>query len=146
MRTRARIVCLGNRLLECDSAGPRVHDLLVRAPLPEGVELVDGGIAGLSLLPLADGAERLIFVDQSMGWAQPGQVVRIDAAELASEAHGAADHGAGLPHLLAAIPLACDGVPPQLEVVVLEGPVHDAAVQSAAALALSLAQERGERA
>ncbi len=140
MTAPARIVCLGNRLLECDAAGPRVYDLLAQRALPAGVEVFDGGIAGLGLLRLADGASRLVFVDQCWGRAGPGQALRLDAAELAAEARGPADHSAGLAHLLAAVPLACEGAPPELEVVVLEGPVSAAGLERAAAMALALAQ------
>ena len=45
-----RIICVGNRLVAADAAGPQVHDRLAGRPLPPGVELVDGGLQGLDLL------------------------------------------------------------------------------------------------
>ncbi len=123
-----------------DNAGPRVHDHLVRRRLPAGLEVVDGGLAGLNLLRLAEGARRLVFVDQVRGFAPPDAVVVL-TREAALAGGGAAGfgHGGGLGYLLAALPAACEGPLPAVRVVGLEAPCTGAAVARAAALALAAA-------
>ena len=134
-----RIVCIGNRYVAQDSAGPRVYDLLCRRPLPEGVEVIDGGIAGLGLLRLADGAERLVFVDAVLGMGTGETVAEIDAAQVEGLAQGTLDHAAGLPYLLRALPIACDGPVPEVKVVGVAGAADPKALEMAATLALRLA-------
>jgi Ni,Fe-hydrogenase maturation factor len=38
-----RIICIGNRHVAGDAAGPQVYERLRERALPPGVELVDGG-------------------------------------------------------------------------------------------------------
>jgi hydrogenase maturation protease len=141
-----RIVCIGNRYVAEDAAGPRVFDALKARPLPEGVQVVDGGLAGLDLLRHADGAERLIFVDASVGLGAPGSVAELDPDALARGASRSLGHAAGLPYLLRALPLASDQAPPAVRVVGVESPFDAEAIERAAALALRLATEQEGRA
>lgn len=103
-----RIVCIGNRFVDADALGPRVFDRLATRALPPGVAVIDGGTRGPELLADCDGARRVVFVDALRGFAPPGEVVRL--TELDAEI-GPLDHGAGLPWLLRALPLACDPAP-----------------------------------
>jgi hydrogenase maturation protease len=133
-----RIVCVGSRLVPGDGAGPAVHDLLASAPLPSGVEVIDGALMGLSLLRAADGAESLVFVDSVSGFGEPGDVLLLDAEEVAVGA-SPDDHAGGLPALLALIPVACERPPRALAVVGLEAPWDHAALARAADLAVATA-------
>ncbi len=138
-RVHTRIICVGNRLLDSDDAGLRVHDRLARAALPPGVELIDGGLRGLDLLPLLGDCRRVVFVDAVAGFAAPGTVVVIPAATLAEEAGETAyGHTGGLGYLLAVLPAVSDGPPPEITIVGLEQPATNAAVAEAARLCLSL--------
>jgi hydrogenase maturation protease len=137
-----RIICIGNRFHERDSAGPRVHDRLAAAGLPPGLELVDGGLAGLDLGRLVKGAERVVFVDATVGFAPaPGTraVVVLSSEEVAAEAAPHFDHAAGLPYLLRALPAILEEPPPPIEVVGVEGALDEALLDQAAATALRLA-------
>ncbi|MBI5548300.1 MAG: hydrogenase maturation protease [Deltaproteobacteria bacterium] len=134
-----RIICIGNRYVSEDSAGPRVYDHLRLEPLPVGVEAVDGGLAGLDLLGCADGAERLVFVDAVVGLGAPDGVAELVPAAIAATAGAAFGHAAGLPYLLRALPLYCEGPAPEVRVVGVEGPADNLVVRRAAALALRLA-------
>ena len=136
-----RVICIGNRLEPRDAAGPALHDLLRERQLPPGVELVDGGLGGLDLLPLVEGAERVIFVDAVDAPGQDPGVARLDAQEVASQATGGYGHQAGLPFLLRALPLACDAAPPPVEVVGIVGPPAPETLSLAADLCLELATE-----
>lgn len=136
-----RIICIGNRFLDRDAAGPRVFDALSRHPLPEGVELVDGGTAGLNLLGLVDGAERVIFVDAVEGFLPQAGITVLDAAEVPPPA-AVYDHGAGLSYLLNVIPSACDRAPSSIFVVCVEGDPEERLIAEAARTSIRLASVR----
>jgi hydrogenase maturation protease len=93
-----RVIGIGNPLMGDDAVGPRVVEALSKAPLPEGVAVVDGGTGGLSLLDLMDGAHQAIFVDAVEFGGTPGEIAvfrpddvrRMDLAPIASL------HGIGL--------------------------------------------------
>lgn len=133
-----RIVCVGSRLVPHDAAGPAVHDLLASRPLPEGVELVDGGLGGLSLLNAAEGAEAVVFVDAVSGFGPPGTALLVPLDEVAGLATPDG-HDAGLPFLLALLPRACEAPPARVAVVGLEAPWDASSVAAAAELALASA-------
>jgi len=135
-----RVICIGNRLEPRDAVGPALHDLLSGRRLPDGVELVDGGLGGLDLLPIVEGAERVIFVDAAEAPGHPPGVARLDAGEIAAQATGGFGHAAGLPFLLRALPLACDPAPP-VEVVGIVGPPTPETLARAAELCLELCPE-----
>jgi len=93
-----RIICIGNRYVESDALGARVFDILSRRELPADVELFDGGLAGLNLLPLMDDCERVVFVDAIAGDDDGVQI--LDADEVAgASVYG---HAGGLGYLLGA--------------------------------------------
>lgn len=136
-----RIICIGSRLLERDSAGPRVHAALQRLLGPQEshtpLELIDGGLAGLDLLSLVESSERVIFVDGTRGLTEPGRVAVYTAREIAEIASPHYDHAAGLPFLLlCSVTLTS---PPEIHVVGLEEPSNDEAITEAADLSLRLA-------
>ncbi len=130
-----RIVCIGNRWVPSDGAGPAVHDLLSHRPLPDGVELVDGGVGGLALLPLLDGADRVVFVDAVSGFAPPGEALLLPAGEVAAAAVPD-DHGGGLPYLLRVLPEVSEGPVPAIAVVGVEAGWSADTLDRAASLAL----------
>jgi hydrogenase maturation protease len=78
--TAPRVVVLGvgNVLRRDEGVGVRVvQELQARYHLPPGVAVVDGGTAGLRLLPLLERAEGLVLVDAVDGGAPPGTVLRL---------------------------------------------------------------------
>lgn len=139
-----RIVCIGNRYLGEDDAGPKVHDVLCSRKLPDGVEVLDGGLAGLNLLPCFDGATGLVFVDAVAGFGAPGSVHVLEAEEVAALADGQFDHAAGLPYLLRAATAASEGPLPRVVVVGVEMPADGESLEMAAEYALRAVAEVGE--
>ena len=130
-----RVICVGNRYVEADAAGPAVHDLLRSRCLPEGVELIDGGIAGLDLLRWIEGARRVVFVDAVSGLEATDGVTVLRGAEVASLAEGAdaaCGHAAGIPALLRLAPLVCDPPLPEVLLVGVEAGAGPAALARAA--------------
>lgn len=104
-----KIICVGNPFIASDSLGPRVYAALAESELPAGVELVDGGLAGLDLLRFVS-TDPLIFVDGLCGFGNPGELIVLNQAELehslpAQSATTHYDHAAGLAYLLRVIPI-----------------------------------------
>ncbi len=133
-----RIICIGQRYSPEDAVGPVVYDRLA-AMAPPGVEVIDGGLAGLGLLRFVEGADRVVFVDAVRGFARTQRVLTLDPAEVASFAEGAYGHSSGLPYLLRALPAVCEGRAPEIAIVGIEGPPDEHAATEAARLAVALA-------
>jgi hydrogenase maturation protease len=73
------ILGLGNVLCGDDGLGAvAVHLLERRYRAPEGVEVLDGGTLGLSLLPHLEQAREAILVDAIRADAPPGSLVRLE--------------------------------------------------------------------
>jgi len=77
------ILGVGNTLMRDDGIGVWVlRSLAERYRIPSGLRLVDGGVAGLGLLPEISCARRLIVVDAVKGGGPPGTVYRLTPADL----------------------------------------------------------------
>jgi Ni,Fe-hydrogenase maturation factor len=89
---------------------------------------VDGGLGGLNLIGLVEGAERIVFVDSVEGFGPTGQPVVLDAAALLEADAGRYRHGDGLAYLLRSIPAALEGEAPEIVVVGAQAPADDATI------------------
>jgi len=138
-----RIICIGNRYAAQDAAGPAVYDHLRRLQLPAGLELIDGGLAGLDLLRYLEDAELVVFVDSVSGFGAPNTVLILAEEEVAVLASSRYDHSAGLAYLLRILPEVCEGVLPQVRLIGIEGDPDQAAIGEAATLALKIAGGSG---
>lgn len=136
------IICIGNRFVAGDAAGPAVYDRLQQMqPLPADIEIIDGGLRGLNLLPLLEKGGRIVFVDAVSGYGLPGQIVLLDQQEIVNTMTECSfDHNAGLAYLLAVLPKVCDGeMPEEIVLVGLEDEYTPQAVERAASLCLDVA-------
>ncbi len=138
-----RIICIGNRFVESDDLGPRVHDYLARQDMPEGVSLIDGGLLGLDLLRFLEGARRVVFVDALRGFAPQGRPVVLDHMSALEAQPARYGHDGGLACLLRMLPAAFGSDLPQIALVGAEPPVGPDVVEQLADMALSIAT--GER-
>ena len=77
----ALILGLGNPLLGDEGIGVRVVEELKGLELPDGVTVVEGGTAGLGLIGLMEGYQRVIIVDAADMGRPPGRVVRFTPSE-----------------------------------------------------------------
>ena len=75
------ILGLGNPLLGDEGVGVRVVEELKELELPDGVTVVEGGTAGLGLIGLMEGYQRVIIVDAADMGHPPGRVVRFTPSE-----------------------------------------------------------------
>ncbi len=67
------VIGLGNPLMADDGAGIQVIELLRQEKLPAEVVLLDGGTAGVGLVPEMQGFERVIVVDCATMDLRPGE-------------------------------------------------------------------------
>jgi hydrogenase maturation protease len=112
------VIGAGNVVLSDDGAGVHaVRRLRSRWALPDDVEVVEGGTAGLLLLPHLADADRAILVDAIDAGDAPGAIRRLDGAAVALPfATRWTPHDTGLADLLGAAALA--GVLPEELVIV----------------------------
>lgn len=54
----------------------------LRGRLPAGVELVEGGVWGLDLLPFLEGREKAVFIDAIDAGDEPGAVFRFSPRDV----------------------------------------------------------------
>ena len=72
------ILGLGNILLGDEGVGVRVAEQLLSRPLPDEIEVIDGGTAGYELINFFEGKERVIIVDAVKTDDTPGSVYKMD--------------------------------------------------------------------
>ncbi len=140
---KSTIICVGNRLVSTDASGLAVFDRLQGLKLPRGLDLVEGGLAGLNLLPHLEKGGRVVFVDSVSGFGEEGAIVVFDKMDdikgLCSDHYG---HASGLPYLLSVLPKVCDGIlPEEILLIGMEGSLAEKMIDRAAELAVSLAVE-----
>jgi hydrogenase maturation protease len=102
------VIGLGNVVMSDDGLGVHaVRRLGERYELARHVELVEGGTAGLLLLPHLADARQVVIVDAIDAGAAPGTVVRLDGEEWVSGFAGTmTPHDIGLTDLLRAARLS----------------------------------------
>jgi hydrogenase maturation protease len=107
-----------------------VGRLLERYQPPPGVQVLDGGTLGLSLLPYLQDADRVILVDAIAADAPPGSLVRLEGEDVShAAAHRLSVHQIGVKDLLDGVRLLGQTPP----TVVLHG-VVPASLEVAVAL------------
>jgi hydrogenase maturation protease len=104
---KATLIGLGNILLRDEGIGIHaIRALEARYPAPPGLEIVDGGTAGLDLLPYIEGRDRVIFVDAVNFRKEPGYIGVLENQEIpALFSHKDSLHHLGLVDVLAAAQL-----------------------------------------
>jgi hydrogenase maturation protease len=106
------VLGLGNILLGDEGVGVHVVEELRRSGGLPGVELVDGGTAGYSLLPFFDDAGLVVVVDAAADGAPAGTVALTRPAFSEAFPPVLAPHDFGLKNILDA--LALTGVRPEI--------------------------------
>ncbi len=77
------VLGIGNILMTDEGAGVHaVEELKKRYRLSEGVEVLDGGTAGLDLLPYIANRDCLLIVDAVRGGKPPGSVMVFEGEEI----------------------------------------------------------------
>ena len=119
---RVHILCFGNLWHGDDGFGLHVlQQLREQRRLSPHVRAFDAGTAGLNALPLFEGCTKAVLVDAIKTGANIGQVHRLSLEDRAPNAIQHGMHGAGVEHLLAALPIAfADSTTPQLVLIAAE--------------------------
>ena len=109
------VLCVGNRLMLDDGAGPAVYDELnERYLLPENVALFDAGCMSMELLPVVRDYDFVIAVDEvDVPDAKPGTVYRFAPDEIGGHGIMQSLHDLRLIDLIQAATLLgyeCDGM------------------------------------
>jgi hydrogenase maturation protease len=68
------ILGLGNPLFQDEGLGIHIIHQLMREPIKERAELIDGGTDGLTLLGVVEDAEQLLVIDAVDGGYPPGTI------------------------------------------------------------------------
>jgi hydrogenase maturation protease len=76
------VVGCGNLLRGDDAVGPILVRELWQRGVPDGVELVDGGTAGMDVAFKMRGRRKVVIVDAARTGAEPGTVYRVPGEEL----------------------------------------------------------------
>jgi hydrogenase maturation protease len=107
--TRTLVLGIGNILLRDEGVGVRVIEAMRHLPLPEGIELLDGGTSGADLVDAVADRTKVIVIDAVRTDRKPGTILRFSADDLVREAEGTLSlHEFGLLETLtAARLLAC---------------------------------------
>ena len=71
------VLGIGNVLMGDEGIGVAVIAELEKAPLPDGVQLLDGGVGSFLLLDPMQRAEKIVLVDATVDGAPPGTVRRL---------------------------------------------------------------------
>ncbi|WP_434512092.1 HyaD/HybD family hydrogenase maturation endopeptidase [Desulfitobacterium sp. AusDCA] len=79
---RIMVMGVGNILLSDEGLGVRFLEELAKKPLPDNVELLEGGTAGLELVHLIKEVNFLIIVDAINARTEPGSLFRFQPGDL----------------------------------------------------------------
>lgn len=104
---RDLILGVGNLLLSDEGVGIHaVRRLLEREDLPDEIQIVDGGTAGLALMVYLEDVDRLVIIDAMETGGPPGTLVRLSGNQIpAYMALKVSPHEITLPDFLAAAKL-----------------------------------------
>jgi hydrogenase maturation protease len=76
------VLGIGNILLKDEGIGVHVIDKLKQMSLPDNVEVLDGGTAGLDLVDFIEGYRKLIVIDAVNAGGKPGTLYRLTEENL----------------------------------------------------------------
>ena len=91
-----------------------------KARSPEGVDVIELGTAGLSLLDFVEGFDRLVVIDAIVTGAPPGTVTELTGEEVAKAVHLGIGHEADLPTALSLGQKLSRHMPTDVTVVAVE--------------------------
>ena len=83
-RPRTLVIGCGNLLRSDDGVGPVLLRALLDRGVPEGVELADGGTAGMDVAFRMRGAEHVIIIDACSSGGEPGAIYELPGSEVES--------------------------------------------------------------
>ncbi len=133
------VLGVGNLLLSDEGLGIHaIRRLLEMDQLPEDVDIVDGGTAGLNLLYYLEGVDHLVIIDAVETGHPPGSIIRLAGDQIpAYMALKVSPHEITLPDFLAAARLR-DLYPKEVVVWGMQPATLDVGIELSPALAKQL--------
>ena len=109
------VLGIGNVLLQDEGVGVHaLREIERRFELDGGIELLDGGTAGVELLRYLDGREHVVVIDAIAAGHPPGTVFRVEGEDVPRSFHRRiSPHQIGLSDVLATA-LITDGMPAEI--------------------------------
>ena len=138
---KCRIICVGNSLVAADTAGLQVFDELRSRSCCHQVEIINGGLGGLDLLPFFYDCDTVILVDRVVGFAELGAVVRLGRDILCDNWQGGYSPSSELLYLLKSLPFLGISPMPTVCMIGIEGAGERETIKRAADMALEVARE-----
>ncbi len=78
-----RVLGVGNTLLRDEGVGVKaVEHIIENSILPKEIEVIDGGVGGMRLLPLIKDVDYLIIIDAVKGGGKPGDIYRFTIEDI----------------------------------------------------------------
>ncbi|NLG65508.1 MAG: hydrogenase maturation protease [Actinobacteria bacterium] len=96
MPLRTLVLCMGNPILSDDGVGLVVAERLRAVSLPDGVQVVESEVAGLRLLELMRGFDKVIIVDALKSGRTPGEIVRFSGEDFRGGHRYSSAHSIGI--------------------------------------------------
>ena len=90
------VLGMGNPILSDDGVGLYVAERVRETALPDGVEVMQSEVAGLRLLELVRGHDKVVIVDALRSGREPGDVVRYEAKDFKGGHRYGSAHSIGL--------------------------------------------------
>jgi len=111
------ILGIGNLLQSDDGLGVHIVNEMVHSgiALPEDVEIIDGGTAGLDLIPLMKEREKIIIVDALSTKDLPGSIYRFTPEHAVQTRSTCSLHEVGITEVLRILNLL--GYNPEVEII-----------------------------
>jgi hydrogenase maturation protease len=131
VQSKTCLIGLGNILMRDDGVGVRAAmEIEQRFRFTPGVDIIDGGTLGLTLLPLIEGYTRVLFVDAVEAGLAPGAIVVLEGEQVPAMMESQVSvHQAGLADLLYAARMA--GVmPPEVCLVGIQPQAVDLGLET----------------
>lgn len=75
---RVLVLGLGNILLKDEGVGVHIAKQLQGLALPDNVEVVDGGTAGLDMLMMQESSYKLVVIDATKAGGKPGAIYKAE--------------------------------------------------------------------
>jgi hydrogenase maturation protease len=137
-RMKIRVIGCGNPLMGNDAVGIRIIERLERE-FPD-IDVVEGGVGGMGLIPLMEGYDAILIVDATTGFGKPGDIHVFSDDIPSSEVFPMSLHDFGLAEALEMAGVI--GVKPHIVIIAIEGgeinefsPTMDPVVESAMEIA-----------
>jgi len=111
------VLGIGNLLMKDDGAGVHIVNHMIDSglPIPEYVEIVDGGTAGYDLVPIMKDRKKIIIIDALKVDDVPGSVYRFTPDQLAQSKQLYSLHGVGVKEIIKHLMLTGDD--PVIEII-----------------------------